>query len=280
MKHQPKHRTAKWTLLLICGLFILLLFVRLAFFVLHTRKPAHTEARHNPPAQTTYQWTDSYNDGTPDFMRLSDPRDAEAFRSWFTSIAEFEAAKQTAELPSEIQDCAGLLRYCYREALKRHNDTWFVETGMVGMRLPGEIHAWHYPDTPLGAGLFRVTPGPFDRSTMTTDFAQFADAKTLVERNTYPVGRDLRQARPGDLLFFRQFGQSSPWHSMILVEIDGHLGVIYHTGPIGHGHDAKPGEVRRVRIEELLDHPRAEWRPVNSNPTFLGIYRWNILRAD
>lgn len=280
MKQQSKARKTQWTLVLIAGLFILLLFVRLAFFAYHGHRTHPTTPHHNPVAQITYQWTDSYNDGTPDFMRLTDPRDQEAFRGWFTSIAEFEAAKQTAELPPEITDCAGLLRYCYREALKLHNDSWFVETGMVGMKLPGEIRAWHYPDTPLGAGLFRVTPGGFDRATMATDFAQFADAKTLVERNTYLVGRDLRQARPGDLLFYRQFGQSSPWHSMIVVDVDGGLGVIYHTGPTGHGPNAKPGEIRRVRIEELLSHPRAEWRPEKDNPNFLGVYRWNILRAD
>ena len=42
-------------------------------------------------------------------------------------------------------------------------------------------------------------------------FAQFADAKTLWQRNTYFVGRDLRRARPGDLLFFRQEGQHCPF---------------------------------------------------------------------
>lgn len=265
---------------MVCGLLILLLFVRLATYVVHPHRTRADRPRKQAGAQSAYQWTDSYNDGTPDFIRLTDPRDRESFRGWFTSIAEFEALRPASERPREISDCAGLLRYCYREALKRHTDSWFVETGIVGMRLPGEIGAWHYPETPLGANLFRVTPGVFDRATMATDFAQFADARTLVERNTYLVGRDLRQARPGDLLFYRQFGQSSPWHSMIVVGIDGGLGVVYDTGPIGHGVDQKPGEIRRVRIEELLNHPRAEWRPAANNANFLGIYRWNILRAE
>ena len=62
-----------------------------------------------------------------------------------------------------------------------------------------------------------MRPGSFEAEDLTNGaFAQFADAKTLVERNAYLVSRDVREALPGDLLFYRQFGQSSPWHSMIV----------------------------------------------------------------
>lgn len=219
-------------------------------------------------------WTDRFGDGTPDFLRLTDPADRAAFRRWFTSIAEYQAVRPRSEVPAEIVDCASLLRYAYREALRRHDGQWFEATGMEIAAPPGEIRAWHYPDTPLGMGLFRVTPGPFVAADATDGaFAQFADAKTLVERNAYRVSRDVRAALPGDLLFWRQFGQSSPWHSMIVLPRGE---VVYDTGP-DHG---KPGELRRVRIAELEEHPDARWRPVGGNPNFLGVYRWNILRGS
>jgi hypothetical protein len=294
---RKSHTLLKWPLIFVAALLITLLLVRMISFVAHMRPHrVHETTNIHPNSATnkkTLQWTDSFNDGTPDFLRLESPSDQAAFRQWFTTIANFEAGRPNSELPAEISDCAGLLRYCYREALKRHNDSWFLDTGMNAASqngleatgMPGEIHAWQYPDTPLGANLFRVTPGSFDRATMATDFAQFADAKTLVERNSFLVGRDLRQAQPGDLLFFRQFEQSSPWHSMIVVDlghVNGrqHLGVIYHTGPIGHGPHQQPGEIRKVALDELLNHPKAEWRPTPSNPNFLGIYRWNILRTE
>ena len=218
-------------------------------------------------------WTDGFGDGTPDFLRLTDPADQAAFRRWFTAIAAFQAARPQAEVPREIVDCASLLRYAYRDAMRRHDGQWFAATGMAVAAPPGEIDAWHYPDTPLGLGLFRVTPGPFTAPDATNGaFAQFADAKTLVERNAYLVSRNVRTALPGDLLFWRQFGQSSLWHSMIVLA-GGE--VVYDTGP-DHGH---PGELRRVRIAELLDHPDARWRPLEANPNFLGVYRWNILRG-
>jgi hypothetical protein len=221
-------------------------------------------------------WTDRFADGTPDFLRLTDPADQAAFRQWFTAIADYQAVRPRAEVPAEITDCASLLRYAYREALKRHDDTWFTTTGMEVPALPGEIRAWRYPETPLGAALFRVRPGSFEPADAANgDFAQFADAKTLVGRNAYFVSRDVREAQPGDLLFYRQFGQSSPWHSMIVTRIGGQAAVVYDTGE-DHG---KSGELRRVTLAELLDHPQPQWRPVAANPNFLGVYRWNILRG-
>ena len=61
-------------------------------------------------------------------------------------------------------------------------------------------------------------------------FAQFADARTLVERNATLVSRDVHRALPGDLLFYRQFGQSSPWHSMIVTRVGTEAAVVYDTG--------------------------------------------------
>ena len=227
----------------------------------------------------TWNWSDRFGDGTPEFLRLSDPADQAAFRRWFTLIAEYQAIRPRTELPAEITDCASLLRYSYREALKRHSDSWFLATGIDVPAPPGEIRAWHYPDTPLGAALFRVRPGSFEADDISNGaFAQFADARTLVERNAYFVSRDVRKAQPGDLLFFRQFGQSSPWHSMIVAEAGAQARVVYHTGP-DHGRPGDPthgrrpvhggpGELRRILLSELLDYPQPQWRPVAQTPIF------------
>jgi len=235
-------------------------------------------------------WTDRFGDGTPDFLRLLDPADQAAFRRWFSLIAEYQAIRPHAALPPEITDCASLLRYAYRESLKRHDDAWFETTGMQVAASPGEIHAWNYPHTPLGSALFRVRPGAFEpEDTANGAFAQFADAKTLVERNAYFVTRNVHAALPGDLLFYRQFGKSSPWHSMILTRTGHGAEVVYDTGPdySPHGQEpvrggpdhGTPGELRRVLLADLLDNPQPQWRPLPSNPNFLGVYRWNILRG-
>jgi uncharacterized protein YfaT (DUF1175 family) len=260
------------------ALAILLILLRAALW-LHRGPRVHSA--HPLHATADPSFSDSFSDGTPDFLRLRAPEDRNAFRRWFTSIADFQAVRPRADLPPEIVDCASLLRYSYREALRRHDAAWFASTGIELMAPPGEIHAWHYPSTPLGLALFRVAPGPFEPADLTNGaFAQFADARTLVERNAFLVSRDVRAALPGDLLFFRQFGQSSPWHSMIVTRIATRIAaapaVVYHTGP-DHG---RPGELRRVLLSELLDHPQPQWRPIPANPNFLGVYRWNILRGS
>jgi len=251
--------------------------------------PGHTDLhltwRHHTilvPVTFLFDPSDSYSDGTPDFLRLHTAQDRQAFRAWFTSIAE--AQTDQPKLPPELDDCAALLRFAYREALHAHDETW-LSTHPTETPLPS-IRQYVYPQTPLGANLFRVRPGPFLAEDLGNgSFAQFADARTLMERNTYLVGRDLRQARPGDLIFYRQLDQNSPYdvpgatphhspfHSMIFC---GESGVVYHTGPIHQG----KGEMRRLLLSDLLHHPDVRWRPLPENANFLGVYRWNILREE
>ncbi len=156
----------------------------------------------------TPDFTDSFGDGTPDFLRLHDAADRAAFRHWFTLLAEAQYYRQ-AKLPAEIDDCAALVRFSYREALRRHDSAWASSMVLPLAPRSGEVRQYHYPHTPLGATLFRVHDGSFtDNDLRAGAFAEFADAKTLARYDSYVVGRDLGRARPGDLLFFRQTGAS------------------------------------------------------------------------
>ena len=136
----PQTKSRNQNLLIACfvAFAILLLFLRLFVFVHgHGRRTYSTTTDSTRLSimvgafsPTTVRpapiWTDSFGDGTPDFLRLTDPADRAAFRQWFTLIADYQAIRPRSELPPEITDCAGLLRYSYREALKRHDDSWFL----------------------------------------------------------------------------------------------------------------------------------------------------------
>ncbi len=159
--------------------------------------------------------------------RFTHPADRETFRREFCRWAESQYSGQPAP---EVVDCAALLRFAYREALR----------SMKSRLSP--LFA-----TPEGA-------------------RHFADAQTLRVFNTTFVDRDLRAARPGDLLFYLNLEQDQPHHAMILLGAD----VVYHTG-------AKPGEIRRPTVAELSLHPDPRWRPLRLNPSFLGVHRWKIL---
>jgi len=225
------------------------------------------------PIRFVADTSDSFGDGTPDFLRLHRAEDRIAFRRWFTLLAERQADLPEAERASEINDCAALLRYAYRETLRIHDEQWAVATHLDELPF-ASVQQYRYPDTPLGTGLFRIKPGPYAVSDATDgSFAQFADAHTLMAQNTYAVGRDLRAAKMGDLIFYRQLEQNSPYHSMIVVGDDANE-VVYHTGPIGKG----KGEMRHVALADLMHHPDARWHPVAENSNFLGVFRWNVLR--
>lgn len=224
--------------------------------------------------------SDRFGDGTPDFLRLHTAADRAAFRAWFTALADTAAALPPERLPREIDDCAALLRWCYRGALHAHDEAWQATMPMDAPPPLASVAQYAYPLTPLGANLFRVRPGAYAAGDAANgSFAQFADARTLWQRNTFFVTRDVRAARPGDLLFYRQLEQDSPYHSMILTG-PAHNWAVYDTGPIGDGPTQVRGEVRRVALEDLMHHPDARWRPVPGNSNFLGVYRWNVLRED
>lgn len=230
------------------------------------------------PLELTPDLSDADADGTPDVLRLDDPADRFAFTQWFTFLAESQYFAKTP-LP-EVNDCAALLRFAYREALRDHDAGWAAAVKLASAPMLGGIAKYRYPYTLLDAGLFRVKPGPLAPSDLSDGtFAQFADAETLMRRNTWLVTRDIGRAQPGDLFFFRQLEQNMPFHAMIYLgksqfEPDPSPRLVYHTGPIGKS----PGEVRRPTVDELMRHPSPRWRPQAGNFNFLGVYRWNILR--
>jgi uncharacterized protein YfaT (DUF1175 family) len=243
------------------------------------RASGFTSARAN--IQLNLDPTDQFGDGTPDFLRLDNEEDRAAFRYWFALLAEstyFEAAN---ERPSEVSDCAALIRFAYRESLRKHDASWANQWHLPQSPSTSSVKKYEYPHTALAAGLFRTKPGAFAPDDIANGtFAQFADAESLRRYNTHFVSRQLNAARPGDLLFFRQEGHKMPFHTMIYVGnsyfTDGTDWIIYHTGPNDDGW----GEIRRVTATELQHHPEFCWRPLPQNPAFLGVYRWNILREE
>jgi len=230
------------------------------------------------------QYSDAAGDGTPDFLRLDSDRDRQTFRRWFTWLAEAQYFLPESARPRDIDDCAALVRFAYREALHAHDSAWANSIGLPEFPPFGAVAKYRYPFTPLGASLFRVKPGPFRASDLNGAFLQFADAKSLWMFNTHPIGRDIRRAQPGDMLFYRQTHErgAPTFHAMIYVGAsairkDGRQYLVYHTGPVTSGPGRGPGEIRRPSVEELLRFPQPEWRPIAANPSFLGVMRWNIL---
>lgn len=192
--------------------------------------------------------------------------DRAAFLQWFVLIADAQFERPAAE----VTDCAALVRYAFREALRPHSPEWARRTGLGFVPRYPDVRSGPVPG-PDGWPLFRTAAGADPR------YAEFADARTLARLNARELGRDASVARPGDLLYFHRRGVAQPDHVMVFVGTStfdpGDDWVVYHTGPDEDG----PGEVRKVRLADLRRHPSPTWRPIGANPAFVGVFRWSVL---
>lgn len=208
-------------------------------------------------------------------IRPRDASDRAALRAWFVVLAD-AAFYRPAD---DVVDCAALVRHAVREALRPHTAEWLRRTRLPVARVAPDLTV-RARERDGALLLFRISGDRHPR------YAEFADAKTIVRYNTRAVGRDVGALAPGDLLYFRQPGQSLPDHLMVFVgrssfEPEGDDWVVYHTGPSAPAAATLPaagrGEVRKARLGDLLRHPAPRWRPLAGNPAFVGIFRLQML---
>ncbi len=224
---------------------------------------------------------DSDNDGIPDGAELQSFMDREDFRRWFTFIAEDQFYHLSDQWNAEQRDCAGLVRFAWREALRRHDRAWLQKMGPSYTPIAPDVTRYSLEQGPLGEKLFRTAFGSYKEGELTNGtFSEFADARTLKSFNTKFISRDRRQGESGDLLFFYQpWVQKFPYHVMVFLGSANLAGnqasdwVVYHTG----SSPTDEGTVKKVELSVLDHHPNKRWRPVESNPNFLGFYRLKIL---
>jgi uncharacterized protein YfaT (DUF1175 family) len=140
------------------------------------------------------------------------------------------------------RDCAGLVRFAYREAFKRLAPA-------------------------------RAEVGPFRDASGRP--AHFADAATLLRGSFALLGRGERAreaVRSGDLVAFARAGDDGDpvYHLMLVVRAEdpahGRTLVVYHPGEKG-------AAVRAGALDDLAREAPHGWRPVPGNPFFLGFYR-------
>jgi hypothetical protein len=198
---------------------------------------------------------------------LAEQGDREAFRMWFVAILEQQLEGPSPAWEPAQRDCAGLLRFAFREAWGPHTEAWRSRVAFAASSVSGD------PSQSMAGPWRHAFPTP-------EGWRPFAKGAFLRRLACVPLGRELSEARPGDLLFFARGGaHAQPDHAMAFVrpDTDGQPVLLYHTGPEGSGATRAEGEVRRVRLDELMHHPDAEFRPLPENPAFLGVFRWKVL---
>ncbi|MFN0119206.1 MAG: DUF1175 family protein [Blastocatellia bacterium] len=237
--------------------------------------------RHAAAAGTDSPLADSDQDGFPDGAELRSFDDRSSFRRWMAAIAEMQFYKVSDDWNPAQRDCAGLVRFAMREALRPHDRAWFQRMGGEYEAIAPDVRAYQLDNGPLGEKLFRLDysvfrPDDFEYG----KFSEFADARTLKNFNAEFISRDRRRALAGDLIFFHQpWSQKFPYHVMVFIgeanikhQAAGDW-VVYHTG----SSPEDSGVIKKARLATLEKHPDRRWRPVESNPNYLGVYRLKIL---
>nr|WP_229508091.1 DUF1175 family protein [Massilia sp. Dwa41.01b] len=183
------------------------------------------------------------------------PAQSRAFRGWMVRIVRDQV--QRGPSPRwQHRDCAGLVRFAVTEALSPHDARWMRANGMrPDAGLPPEL------DLDAGQALLR------NRWVQTGGtVGHFVTALALVQHNSRPVGRDINDAQPGDLLFY---DHGDAQHLMVWMGAS----VAYHTGtttPVDNG-------LRGVGIRQLMNWKDTRWQPAVDNPNFAGVYRLSFL---
>ncbi len=174
-------------------------------------------------------------------------------------------------MPENYSDCAGLIRYAYKETLKKHDEKWIIKNNYNGPVF--KDLKYNYPDVPyIGIKLFRKRSGVFNPDTIDKDFSDYVTARYLIEFNFDFISKDINKAKSGDILaFFHPEDPSFPYHLMVYISYNNENYLIYHTGPIEGG-----GYIKVVKIKDFFKFDPS-WLPVETNKYFLGIFKFKIL---
>lgn len=196
-----------------------------------------------------------------------DQGDREAFRRWFVALLEDQLERLSPAWEPGQRDCAGLLRFAFHEAWGPHTPAWKERLSYTGTFVAKD------PSVQLAGPWRGAFPTP-------EGWRPFAKGAFLRDLACVPLSREPLEGQPGDLLFFSRPGaRLTPDHAMAFgrPDPDGTPVLIYHTGAEGSGTSRDAGNMRRVRLTDLLQHPDPSFRPQPENPAFLGLYRWKVL---
>lgn len=183
-----------------------------------------------------------------------DAAQSQIFRAWFVRIVQ-EQLRQGPSPRWTQRDCAGLVRFAANEALKPHDARWLRGLGIGTQSLP--------PESDLSAEQ-RSLAQRWNQGA--GQIGPYVTAIKLVQHNSVLVGRDVQQARPGDLLFFDQGDEQ---HLMIWM---GRF-IAYHTGTSS----AADSGLRALSLPQLMQWKDTRWIPDANNPNFIGVYRLGFL---
>jgi len=205
------------------------------------------------------------NDGSGEEYSFLTPADEDSMRKAVTTVAFAQTKKISPAWEPAQRDCAGLVRFAFREALKERTEDQLKRINFPSKKLS-------LPPVSFAARrLFPFYPKIWERAGATgSSVSNFADAETLIGYNFRRKSLQVSEARAGDLLVYQKgLDVAEPYHLMLFGTSRGEPVAVYHNGAAGSA-----GELRVVPVKELYRSPDQTWVPSDKNPNFLGVYEW------
>ena len=198
------------------------------------------------------------------------PQDEHALRESVTRLALLQARTLSPRWEKKQRDCAGLVRFAYREAMEIRSPKQAEKAGIPRRLYLPQVSKFARRVLPQYPLIWQVGVN----SEGALRYGAFADAETLIGYNFRMKTREIKNAANGDLLVFQKdFENPQPYHLMIFVENRPEPLVVYHNGAIG-----PEGSVRIVQLRDLFTSPDPVWIPNIENPHFIGVYEWNRIK--
>lgn len=165
-----------------------------------------------------------------------------------TEVALRQAEKQDAYWDTGQRDCAGFIRYVYKNVFRSDQPLWRDRSGRLSAYLRAEEL--------IGYNFHQIE---YEASA----------------QDSY------RQLRTGDVLVYYNPSKDvlDSWHLMlVLFPNDKNRNqplLIYHNGARDDS-----GSIRKIWWDSLFLRSWSEWRPDVKNPFFRGVYRWNRMAPN
>lgn len=183
---------------------------------------------------------------------------SQVFRSWLVKIIE-EQIRQGPSPKWVQRDCVGLVRFAVLEAAKAKDLTWKKALGIKLEQTPPDLKLTSMERNELSQWV------QYDGQSK----GKYISAIGLIQNNATFISKDINQAKPGDLLFY---DMQDSQHLMVWMG----KYVAYHNGETTQVNKEDNG-LRKYNINELVTWKDSRWRPKESNPNFIGIFRLMFL---
>jgi len=234
--------------------------------------PGVSPESERPPEVPKKPDSSGYDDASNNPKQIP-PDDELRARESIVALALQQSRKISRAWDPAQRDCAGLVRFAYREALRQRTVAQRNRLEVPDQLSLPPLSGWGQRISGNGAKIWVAGYYPDGKKIL----SEFVSAEALIAHNFKHRSWRVDDAQTGDVLVFSRPNRGENVFHLMLVANEGARSgsVVYHNGEKG-----KNGQVRVVAMRELFESADVNWRPDRSNTSFLGVFAWEKFKGS